>query len=81
MVENELDVISMDGITLAQFCVSPKTVEKNFQFQKEEKVENELGVMSMEGAALAQSFFLGGGAKSADQKVLRIDTYNSLNNR
>ena len=53
--ENQLGVVSMEGTPLAQSCVSPKTLEMNFQFWKEEKVENKLGEVSMEGAALAQS--------------------------
>ena len=73
MVENELFVVSMENTAFAQSYVLSKTVEINFQFQKEEKIENELGEVSMECAVLVQFCVP---PKTTDQKVSRLPFKN-----
>ena len=58
-----------EDTALVQSCASPRTVEMNFQFRKEENIENELDVMNREGAALGQSCI---SPKTANQKVLKL---------
>ena len=62
-------MVSIEDAALAQSCVSPKTVEINFQLRIEEKVENELEVVSMESVALAKPCAL---QKIVDQNVLKL---------